>query len=112
MCWRRQLLNRAPSFAAASTIRFETAPISSSVKLFSDGWSVTSIARLSEAGHREGLRDVGWRGDAETREELELVSTEVLDGATLAEIRRLALELEQHAYEISPDLYGQTDPAG
>ena len=55
---------------------------------------------------------VGWRGDSETREELELVSSEVVDGATLAEIRRLALELEQHAYEISPDLYGQTDPAG
>ena len=70
------------------------------------------IYQLKSYARGVGEIRVGWRGDAETREELELVSSELLDGAALAEVRRLALELEQHAYEISPDLYGQTDPAG
>jgi len=54
---------------------------------------------------------VGWRGAAATQEELELVVFDQLSPAILAAIRTQALELEQHAYEVSPDVYGQTPPA-
>ena len=54
---------------------------------------------------------VGWSGDDETREELELVSVEQLDQAALLDVRAAALALEAHAYEISPDVYGLTEPA-
>jgi hypothetical protein len=54
---------------------------------------------------------VGWSGDDETREELELVLVEELDHAELVDVRTAALELEAHAYEISPDVYGLTEPA-
>lgn len=54
---------------------------------------------------------VGWRGAAATQEELEAVVFDQVSPAMLAEIRRQALELEQHAYEISPDVYGETPPA-
>ena len=53
---------------------------------------------------------VDWSGTDETREELELVSISVLSPSELEEVRVAALELEAHAYEISPDLYGLTDP--
>ncbi len=54
---------------------------------------------------------VGWRGEGESQEELELVDYGQLDPEALAEVRAAALELEKHAYEISPDVYGQTPPA-
>jgi len=54
---------------------------------------------------------VGWRGEDATQEELELVELKQLDPEALAEVRAKALELEQHAYEISSDVYGQTPPA-
>jgi hypothetical protein len=54
---------------------------------------------------------VGWRGAAAAQEELEAVVFDQLSPAVLAEIRRQALELEQHAYEVSADVYGQTPPA-
>ncbi len=54
---------------------------------------------------------VGWRGEGESQEELELVDYGRLDPEALAEVRAAALELEKHAYEISPDVYGQTSPA-
>lgn len=53
---------------------------------------------------------VGWSGSDETREELELVSISKLSGADVAVTRAAVLELEAHAYEISPDVYGLTDP--
>jgi hypothetical protein len=52
----------------------------------------------------------GWRGADATQEELELTRFAMLDGQALAAIRREALALEAHAYEISPELYGQTQP--
>ena len=55
---------------------------------------------------------VDWSGTDETREELELVSIIKLSGADLIVIRASVLDLEAHAYEISPDVYGQTDPIG
>jgi hypothetical protein len=54
---------------------------------------------------------VGWRGEADSQEELELVEYEQLDPEALAEIRAAALELEALAYETSPDVYAQTPPA-
>ncbi len=54
---------------------------------------------------------VSWRGDDATQEELELVELVQLSPDTLAEVRAQALELEQHAYEISQDVYAHTPPA-
>jgi hypothetical protein len=54
---------------------------------------------------------VGWRGADATQEELELVEYMQLDLNALAEVRAQALELEQHAYQVSEEVYGQTPPA-
>jgi hypothetical protein len=54
---------------------------------------------------------VGWRGADATQEELELVELVQLSPKALAEVRDEALALEEHAYEISQDVYGQTPPA-
>jgi hypothetical protein len=55
---------------------------------------------------------VGWRGGGEkTKETLELVKLEQLSPEALAEARAEALKLEQHAYEISKDVYAHTPPA-
>lgn len=51
-----------------------------------------------------------WRGADPSQEELELVAFSQLNPRALAEIRAEALALEAHAYEISPDVYGQTPP--
>jgi hypothetical protein len=53
---------------------------------------------------------VGWRGEAESREELELKAAATLASAALARYDALARGLEAHAYKISPKLYGQTEP--
>jgi hypothetical protein len=53
---------------------------------------------------------VGWKGEDASHEELQLVELVQLSPEALAEIRALALEVEKHAYEISPDLYGKTKP--
>lgn len=52
---------------------------------------------------------VGWRGEAETREELELKAATTLTGSALAQYDEMALALEAHAYQISPKVYGQTE---
>ena len=52
---------------------------------------------------------VGWRGEAESREELELKSIAKVKGAALEKYDQMALALEAHAYKISPKLYGKTD---
>ena len=54
---------------------------------------------------------VGWRGDDQSQEELELVDFRQLDSEALAEARAAALELEKRAYEISPGVYAHTAPA-
>ncbi len=53
---------------------------------------------------------VDWAGTDTTREELELISVERLSSAEMAEVIAAALELEAHAYEISPTVYGVTEP--
>lgn len=54
---------------------------------------------------------VGWSGVDETQEELELVSVVRLGAIELAQAREAALEVEAHAYVISPNIYGRTPPA-
>ena len=54
---------------------------------------------------------VGWSGADATQETLELVDLVQLGPEALAQIRAEALELEKHAYEISQDVYGRTQPA-
>jgi len=54
---------------------------------------------------------VTWRGEDASHEVLELVERVELNPEALAEIRASALELEQHAYEISKEVYTQTSPS-
>jgi hypothetical protein len=54
---------------------------------------------------------VGWRGEAEAREELELKAVATLTSSALARYDALARDLEAHAYQISPKVYGQTEPS-
>jgi hypothetical protein len=54
---------------------------------------------------------IGWRGSDLLQEELQLVEYRQLSAQELAEVHAQALDLERHAYEISPDVYGQTAPA-
>jgi hypothetical protein len=53
---------------------------------------------------------VDWKGADETHETLELVEIVHLSPEALAEVRTQAVELEKHAYEVSPDVYGKTAP--
>jgi hypothetical protein len=54
---------------------------------------------------------VGSRGPAEGAEDLQLTEYTQLSPDALSQVRAQALALEAHAYEISPDIYGQTAPA-
>lgn len=53
---------------------------------------------------------VGWRGEDATRETLELISVIQLGRKGLDEVHEQVLALEQHAYTISPGIYGHTAP--
>jgi hypothetical protein len=53
---------------------------------------------------------VGWKGEDPAQEELELIELIQLSAQELAEVRAMALELEQRAYEISSEVYGETLP--
>jgi hypothetical protein len=61
--------------------------------------------------YAKGIGEIrtGWRGEAESREELELKSRATLTGANLKKFHDMALDLEAHAYQISPDVYGKTE---
>jgi len=67
------------------------------------------IFQLKSYAQGIGEIRVGWRGDSEAREELQLKSTATLSSAALVKYDRLARELEAHAYQISPKVYGQTE---
>lgn len=58
-----------------------------------------------------GNVQVGWRGEDAQQEDLELVEREQLEPVELAAVRQAALDLEEHAYEISEDIYGRTEPS-
>ena len=53
---------------------------------------------------------IGWRGKDATKEELELVNFAQLDPQAIAKIGLEALELERHAYEVSPEVYALSAP--
>lgn len=54
---------------------------------------------------------VGWRGEGEiSQETLELVEIQQLVLGALDEARTASLKLENHAYEISENVYGKTKP--
>jgi hypothetical protein len=55
-----------------------------------------------------GQVQVGYRGEDAQQEELELIEKVQLDADELAEAREAALELEERAYEMSPDVFGST----
>lgn len=57
-----------------------------------------------------GEVQVGWRGEDPSQEELKLVEFVTLSPQELAEVREMALELDSHGFEVSPDVYGQTSP--
>jgi len=54
---------------------------------------------------------IGYRGDDATREQLELVEIRVVSQEEMAEVREMALKLEENAYKISKEVYDQTEPA-
>jgi len=54
---------------------------------------------------------IGYRGDDATRAQLELVEIRVLSPEEMAEVREMALKLEENAYQISKEVYDQTEPA-
>lgn len=53
---------------------------------------------------------VGWKGEDESQEELELIEVVQLPPEQLAEINAMARELEEHAFEVSAEVYGSTSP--
>ena len=66
----------------------------------------SSTTRQASAASR-----VGWRGaKEEEREVLVLVSLEHLSATQMEEVRRTVLAQEARAYDISPDVYGTTQP--
>ena len=68
--------------------------------------------QLKYYARRIGNVRVGWAGALETNhEELGLVSVGLLTAEELRGVRDKALALEAHAYEVSPDVYGRTQPA-
>jgi hypothetical protein len=56
-----------------------------------------------------GEVQVGWRGEDAVQEDLALIEYGQLSSEELAEVRAMALELEQHGFEVS-DVYAQTTP--
>jgi len=79
---------------------------------------VNAEANLTEVGAFQlkyfapgvGEVRVGWKGNDETKEELQLVEYKQLSPEELADVHAQALALEKHAYEVSPEAYGQTAP--
>ena len=57
-----------------------------------------------------GNIEVGFRGDDETQEQLEVVDHSPVSESDLATFRVLAKVLENSAYVVSPDAYGATKP--
>jgi hypothetical protein len=58
-----------------------------------------------------GCVRVGWRGEVTDKEELELLKVEQLSPEDLAKAREEALKLEKNAYQISKDVYAETEPS-
>lgn len=70
----------------------------------------TDAYQLKYYAPNVGEVQVGWKGEDATQEDLALIELVQLSPEELAEIHDMALELEQHAYEVSSEVYGQTTP--
>lgn len=68
------------------------------------------IFQLKSYAKGVGNVHVDFRGDDATQEQLEAVEFGPISADELARYRDLALAMEAHAYEISPDVYGTTPP--
>jgi hypothetical protein len=71
----------------------------------------TGVFHLKYYARGVGEVRVGWRGEPETPEGLQLVELTQLSPEALAAVRAEALALEAHAYEISKEVYAETAPA-
>jgi hypothetical protein len=67
------------------------------------------IFQLKSYAKGVGEVRVGWRGEAESREELELKARASLKGDRVTKYDELARALEAHAYKVSPTVYGKTE---
>jgi hypothetical protein len=81
--------------------------------LVTDEWDAADPAARQRKFYARGVGNirVGWAGQDEEQEVLSLVSLVTLSPQAMAEVRRLALTLEQRAYKRSRQLYGRTAPA-
>jgi hypothetical protein len=70
----------------------------------------TNAYQLKYYASNVGEVRVDWRGEDTTQEELELIEFVQLSTEELAELRAMVLEFEQHAYEVSSEVYGETSP--
>lgn len=57
-----------------------------------------------------GNISVDWTGEDKTQEKMDLISLGSLGSEEMALVRRAALDLEAHAYQVSEDVYGATQP--
>lgn len=81
--------------------------------LITDEFSLDQPGRHQLKYYAPGLGTVrvGWTGSREVdRETLVLVAAAHLGPAALARVRTAVLRQERHAYAISKDVYGRTDP--
>ena len=69
-----------------------------------------NIFQLKSYARGVGNVKVDFRGDDETQEQLEAVEFGPISASESERYRALALAMEAHAYEVSPDVYGLTSP--
>ena len=69
-----------------------------------------NIFQIKSYAKGVGNVHVDFRGDDATQEKLEAVEFGPISASELERYRALALAMEAHAYEISPDVYGTTPP--
>lgn len=68
------------------------------------------IAQVKSYAPGIGNVEVGFRGDDETQEQLEVVEHSPVSAEELASFGALAKALEASAYAVNPDTYGETNP--
>ena len=80
--------------------------------LLMDEWSADEPGFVVKSYARGvGNIRVGFRGDVESEESLQLVEVTQLDSDALAEVRAEALELDNRAYDEAEELWAVTEPA-
>ncbi len=77
-----------------------------------DEWAAEEPGfKLKSYARGVGNIAVGFRGDVEAEETLELIEVNELDAAQLADIRAQALKLDQRAYDEAEQIWAETKPA-